>query len=396
MVFKKQILWLHKWLGLFSGIVILIVSLTGCIYVFQDELKLVVYPEKYFINHPAPETKSTIALSKLIAIAEKNLNPGEKISRVDIFPQKDRTWVFRATKTNKKAFFYADYFTYNKRVFINPYSGTVQQIENTKTEFFQIVLQLHMNLLLGKKYGHVIIGFSTLFFSLICISGFFLWWPKKWKPKNIKQHFSIKFSAKPKRLNYDLHNVLGFYVLPWALLFCFTGLVFAFPVFKKGVNNSLNTLDTKKKNPIVQLDSIPQKTTNTLDNGLYYVLSKHAQADQYSIRLQEEKSEPHDIQVRLDKNKTGNFYRYYFDQKSGQIDNMKTSANLQLGGQITSMNYDLHTGTFGGLTTKFLAFFAALICASLPVTGFIIWLNKSKKERKNNKLKKEAASTLFF
>lgn len=394
MVFKKQILWLHKWLGLFSGIVILIVSLTGCIYVFQDELKLIVYPEKYFITHPSPETKQTIALSKLIAVAEKNLSSGEKISRIDIFPQKDRTWAFRATKTNKKAFFYSDYFTYNKRVFINPYSGTVQQTENTKNEFFQIVLQLHMNLLLGKKYGHVIIGFSTVFFSLICISGLFLWWPKKWKPKNIKQHFTVKLSAKPKRLNYDLHNVLGFYVLPWALLFCFTGLVFAFPVFKKSVNNGFNAIDTKQEKTISEPDSIPQLTSNTLDNGLYYVLSKHSQADQYSIRLQEEKSEPHDIQVRLDQNKTGNFYRYSFNQENGQIDHVKTSENAQLGSKITGMNYDLHTGTFGGLATKFLAFFASLICASLPVTGFIIWLNKSKKERKNNQLKKESALPL--
>lgn len=381
---KKQILWLHKWLGLISGIVVLIVSLTGCIYVFQDELKLVAYPEKYFISNPAPQTQQTIALSKLIAIAEKNLNPEEKVSRVEVFPNKNRTWVFRATKTNKDAILYSDYFTYYKRVFINPYSGKVQSVENTKTEFFQVVLQLHMNLLLGKKLGHQIIAFSVLFFTIICISGLILWWPKKCKRKALKPNFTIKFNANRKRLNYDLHNVLGFYVLPLALLFCFTGLVFSFPSFKKAVTNSFNALDPKETVD-ANLAAIPQPTANILDNGLYYVLAKHPQADQYSIRLQKEELEPKDIQVRLKENKTSDFYRYYFNTKSGQLEEIKSSNNQQLGSKITSMNYDLHTGTIGGLATKFLAFFAALICASLTITGFIIWLNKTQKAKKKTK-----------
>lgn len=376
---KKKVIWLHKWLGLISGIVVLIVSLTGCIYVFQDELKLLVYPEKYYVNVPVTQQKQTIALSKLIAIAEENLNKGEKVTRIDVFPHKDRTWVFRAVKTNENAFLYSDYFVYHKRVFINPYSGKVQNVENSKSEFFQVVLQLHMNLLLGKKYGHTITSFSVLFFAIISISGIILWWPKKWKRKTLKQHFSIKLTAKRKRLNYDLHNVLGFYSLIFALLFAFTGLVFAFPSLKTIITTSFDALDKKENTVPKKLAFIPQKTENILDNALFYVLLKHQEADQFSVRLEKEKTESQGIQVRLEENKTSAFYWYYFNQKDGKLVKLKSSANLQLGSKITSMNYDLHTGSLGGLTTKILAFIASLICASLPITGFIIWLNKRKK-----------------
>ena len=41
----------------------------------------------------------------------------------------------------------------------------------------------------------------------------------------------------------------------------------------------------------------------------------------------------------------------------------------------------LHVGQIGGLTTKIIAFLASLICASLPITGFIIWWGKRKKSR---------------
>ena len=48
---------------------------------------------------------------------------------------------------------------------------------------------------------------------------------------------------------------------------------------------------------------------------------------------------------------------------------------------MNDMNYDLHVGQIGGLTTKIIAFLASLICASLPITGFIIWLGKRKKSK---------------
>ncbi|GGA78571.1 membrane protein [Flavobacterium palustre] len=377
MMFKKKILWLHKWLGLISGLVVLIVSLTGCLTVFQDELQLMTHPEKFFIEQPVESSSKPIALTQLIAIAQKQLNTGEKVSRVEVFPQKDRTWIFRAVKTNKDAFLYSDYFVYHKRVFVNPYTGKVLVVENTKMNFFQIVLQLHMNLLLGKNYGHFIVGFSTIFFAVLCLTGIVLWWPKKWKPKTIKNSFSIKFKASKKRFNYDLHNVLGFYSLLFALLFAFTGLMFAFPAFKKAISNQLNSLDNEEKE--VSLPFVPQKSATVLDNGLNYVLTKHSSADQLSIRLEKDVKEPQGIQVRIEKNRTGVFYWYYFDQLSGQLDKLKSSNNLQLGSRVASLNYDLHVGSIGGIYTKILAFFASLVCASLPITGFIIWWNKYKK-----------------
>jgi uncharacterized iron-regulated membrane protein len=43
------------------------------------------------------------------------------------------------------------------------------------------------------------------------------------------------------------------------------------------------------------------------------------------------------------------------------------------------MNYDIHVGAIGGLTGKIIAFIASLVCASLPVTGFLIWWGKRRK-----------------
>lgn len=383
---KKSVLWLHKWLGLLSGLVVFIVSLTGCIYVFYDDLKVVFYPEKYYIEEQSQHSLSAEALplSSLTDIAQQVLPKGEKVTRIDLYPAKNRTWIFRAVKTNEEALTYAGYFTYNKRVFIDPYTGKVQAIENSKTEFFQLVLQLHMNLLLGKKIGHTVVSVSTILFLILTITGLVLWWPKKWKIKTLKKGLSFDFSVKWKRLNYDLHNVLGFYSLLFALLLGFTGLLFSYPSLKEFYAEYFNKLSSDEGTADKHFNIIPQKSPVSLNNALVYTLAKHPSADIMSVRLKKNE-DLHDIQVRLLKNRTGDFVWYYFNKQDGQISKIKSSDETKVGDWLAGMNYDLHTGAFGGIFTKVLYFLASLVCASLPVTGFIIWLNKNKKTKKRRK-----------
>src|SRR5688572_4624294 len=66
------------------------------------------------------------------------------------------------------------------------------------------------------------------------ISGLILWWPKNKKAS--RQRFSIKWSARWRRKNYDLHNVLGFYSLGIALILALTGLVWGFEWFAKSAH----------------------------------------------------------------------------------------------------------------------------------------------------------------
>ena len=383
---KKSVLWLHKWLGLLSGLVVFIVSLTGCIYVFYDELKVVFYPEKYYVEEQSQHSLSAEALplSSLTDIAQQVLPKGEDITRIDLYPAKNRTWIFRAVKTNEEALTYVGYFTYNKRVFIDPYTGKVQAVENSKTEFFQLVLQLHMNLLLGKKIGHTVVSVSTILFLILTITGLILWWPKKWKIKTLKKGLSFEFSVKWKRLNYDLHNVLGFYSFLFALLLGFTGLLFSYPSLKEFYAESLNKLSSSEHTADKHFNIIPQKSPVSLNNALVYTLAKHPSADIMSVRLKKNE-DLHDIQVRSLKNRTGDFVWYYFNKQDGQISKIKSSDETKVGDWLAGMNYDIHTGAFGGIFTKVLYFLASLVCASLPVTGFIIWLNKNKKTKKRRK-----------
>jgi len=99
------------------------------------------------------------------------------------------------------------------------------------------MLSLH-RWLLGGDTGKLIVGICTLLFLFILITGIILWWPKT---KNILLHrLKIKSNGGWKRLNHDLHIVLGFYCAIFLFLFAFTGLAGSFSWFNKGIYKATN------------------------------------------------------------------------------------------------------------------------------------------------------------
>src|SRR5690606_36647497 len=106
-------------------------------------------------------------------------------------------------------------------------------------------------------------------------------------------------------------------------------------------------------------------------------------ADLLSLRFRKEEIAPIDIQVRFEKRKTHLFAWYYFDKDTGNLLMEYGHDTIKGGEKMRSLNFDLHVGSIGGMFTRILAFLISLICASLPVTGFIIWYNKHKKRKKS-------------
>ena len=72
-----------------------------------------------------------------------------------------------------------------------------------------------------------------------------------------------------------------------------------------------------------------------------------------------------------------------YDARTGVFQKAELYRDKLAGEKFLSMNYDLHVGAILGWPTKVLAFLASLVCASLPVTGFFIWWNRLKKNKKS-------------
>ena len=109
MKFKKVVRFLHLWLGLVSGLFVFLIAVSGCLYVFVDELKPIVYRERLFVK---PENKEKLPLTQLLIIAQHTLGKDKIITRVEIANSPDRSVTFRSQKNNPNGLTHWDYFEY--------------------------------------------------------------------------------------------------------------------------------------------------------------------------------------------------------------------------------------------------------------------------------------------
>lgn len=385
MTLKKIILKIHLYLGLGSGFIIFILGITGCIYVFDEELRPLVYHSNYYTDTTKAEKKS---LSELLQIAQDSIGKEKPINGITIRNEKEATLLFYTSKEieNKNAFWYWDTTAYNYTIYMNPYTGKIQKIQNNTTEFFQVILFLHWSLLLTNSIGKPIVGIAVIIFIISLITGLILWWPKNKAAAKQRYWFRWKNSTQWKRKNYDLHNILGFYVMLFALVIAFTGLVWAFKWFDNSVKwiaNGGQTIEKKKEDILSDLSK--KNGQNSLDKIYTTVQLAYPKAENYMFYMPEDSLQTQAVYI----DNGGNFdlVGTQYDQYTGELLQKKTFSDKNNGEKLRSLNYAIHSGAILGLPGKILAFFASLICASLPVTGFYIWWGRKYKKKKNREIK---------
>lgn len=384
--FRKIAYQLHLWLGLTSGLIVVIMAATGCILAFEEELKHIVHPNRYFVENIG---RKKLSLSELTEKAEKALPEGLKVKRVIIPSDPSRTYVFRTLKMDDEAWTYWGTYLYYYRIYVDPYTGKVQEVEDAKKDFFEIVLDLHRRLLLGEKIGKTITGYSTWVLVIILFSGLVIWYPRKMSKSMLKGMFFIKISANWKRINYDVHNVLGFYSVIPLLLISYSALIWSFEDVDKWVKNTLNGDTPTEKKAKSTIPSEEFSNRNNILNLIGNTMNKGLK-DKKSALINFPRSEEGTYYAELTYD--GRQYRneqFNFDQYSGDILKSQSykNKNIGYGTALRERNYDLHTGSILGMISRIIYFLAAIIATSLPITGFIIYLNRKKKKPKHKKNK---------
>ena len=76
--------------------------------------------------------------------------------------------------------------------------------------------------------------------------------------------------------------------------------------------------------------------------------------------------------------------RYTFNIENGEFTETSLYQHQDESGKIRGWIYSVHVGSWGGITTRILAFLAALIGTMLPLTGYYLWIRKIVNKRKRN------------
>lgn len=382
---KKWSAKLHLWFGLSVGLIVFIVSLTGTLYVFKDEIQNSLRKEAIYVNETTITPLSINVLKEKITL---EINEKYPVSAIEIPLDKNKSYKFSYYEKNKKGWNYFDEIKINKLVYVNQYTGEILAVYDEKYDFFNIVKYIHWSLLLNSTWGPYVVGIPVVLFIIMLITGIILWWPHNKKARKGRFWFNWNNVKTWKRKNYDLHNVLGFYASFVALLMSITGIYFTYPYVKNVFNFALSgSLELPKEREIKSPDSLLAKNTSVFDLSAQETRKRYSSSSSFRISLNGKNKKGKELKniPVLVYRKEGRFSernQIVFDKYSGKLLSDKPHRQLNNAEKYANANYDIHTGSYFGLFGKIIWFIAGLICTSLPVTGFLVWWGKRKKQGK--------------
>ncbi len=370
MTFKKAIRKIHLWLGLVSGPVVFLVAITGSLYAFQEEIQDLTQPYRWV----EPQDEPILPPSEMKAIALEEL-PGHHVHSVK----------YGSRERSVAVIFFEPDPEFFQAVFINPYSGKVLKTKDLTAGFFHFILQGHYYLWLPEDIGQTVVASATLVFLVIVTSGLILWWPATRGAFRQRSRFKWKPWTKWRKKVYDLHNILGFYILLFALIFAITGLVWGFQWFEDAVYKAAGG------DKSLTFERPPSDTTQALaetaaippvDHIWQRMEKQNPEAAYIDVHFPTGKSSSIYMEIRKDE---GTFWRSdyrFFDQYTLEelsIDQVWARfENASVADKLLRMNYDIHVGAILGFPGKVLACLVSLVIASLPVTGFLVWYGRRR------------------
>lgn len=377
----KYVMWIiHLWLGLLSSIVVFVMCLSGCLYSFKNQIIDFSNRDKVYISSTSRQVRTPDQ------IQTEFLKQNKVVTSLLIPDDAGRSYVIGYKENNV-----------DKSTYYNQYTGqALGQADVGSGKFFDVVLDIHRNLMMG-NVGRQILGAGVLMFCVLLISGLILWLPKKLK--FLKQGLTVMFKAKFQRVNYDLHNTLGFYTFLMLFFIAVTGLYVTYPWVKNGLIVSLGgtSIDNISKDTDSGDDAFgglledmlekQDEKKNLKDSESASIDKILKLADQHlpyravtSIELPN-KDNPRYVVIKTN---TQNFLgmmlpdEVTFD-KTGTFKTKELFSDKPLNKQFTSLAKPLHTGEIMGLPSIILYFIVSLIGCSLPITGFLIWWHRFRK-----------------
>ncbi|NIT55408.1 MAG: hypothetical protein GWN00_03975 [Aliifodinibius sp.] len=358
---KRFLLSIHKWLGLFAGIFILIMGLTGSIIVFDDEIE-------HFIHHDVihqPDSNEPVSLDQAYkSIIEKH--PNRDVRFTHIPEQANRAIEAEIRQPDNRRYLY-----------IHPVNGKILRDLDSYNTFSYWMLKLHYTLHSG-FWGEVIVLIAGFMFICSIITGFWFYRNALWRV--------LTFKIRPrfrdlKSCSSELHRTLGIWSLIFNFIVALTGIV---------IISIIVMTNAKKEGPDPMPD--PPAVETSIDALMVQAQQTYPGFDPSYIGMPRQP----DGQITLYGHTNTDWSIHYkfsnyvqFDPDTGTQTNSFFIKNQPVSTHLLSFTYPLHFGNWGGISIKILYCLFGLTPALLSITGFIIWQKRNKHKRKLKKERKQ-------
>lgn len=357
----KLIKKLHLWLSVPFGLVIFITCFSGAMLVFEKEITAAIYRELYTVEQVG---EKALPLEQLAEIVSLTLDEGVEVTGITVFDSAEKAYQVKLSKPKHAS------------VYVDQYTGEVKG-SYKRLPFFATMFRLHRWLMdptpnVGVFVGKTIVGISTLVFVVILITGLVVWFPRS--KKMLCNRLTIKLDKGWRRFWYDLHVAGGFYALVVLLAMALTGLTWSFPWYRTAF---YNVFGVDMQRSVAQNDMHNKREDK--DRADRFASWQLAFDNVKMLRPEASKMTVAKGEVSVTVDGWGNQRasdKYKFSEQTGEIVSEQLYVDSSRANKLRGWIYSVHVGSFGGIATRVIAFLAALFGASLPLTGYYLWIRR--------------------
>jgi uncharacterized iron-regulated membrane protein len=375
---RKIIFWIHLPVGVIAGIVILIMCVTGVLLSFEKQIISWADTRGYRSAPPSADARH-LPVETLVAKARETRggDPTTVTLKADVAAPAEVAFGREAT------------------LFLNPYSGQVLGEGATGVRsFFRTMTDWHR--WLGAKgdnrnVARAITGACNLGFLFLVASGFYLWWPRNWNLKALKNQLWFRRGLPAKARDFNWHNVIGFWTAVPLFIVVLSATVISYTWASNLVYHVVGETPPAPR-PANQQPARPnnnepsaQAVTN-IDAA--WSIAKGQVSDWRSITLQLPTSASAPLTFNIDSGTGGQPQKrgqLVLDRSTGAVTRWEPFSSFTRGRQLRSILRFAHTGEVAGIPGQFIAGIVSLGGAVLVFTGiglairrFYAWFSKQR------------------
>lgn len=221
---RKVLFQVHWIVGITAGIVLALVGATGGLLSFEQEIVASLARESREVEPAGRAPLSAAELLTRVAAEQQD----KRIVALSIAREPSQT--VRMTLAPRE------------QRYVDPYTGALLAPTSSGAEtFFRNVRGLHRWLMLGelgdRDIGRQIVGACTMLLIFMALTGLYLRWPRGPAARRWKTWLIPDFRLGGRAFLWNLHSVIGTWVLPVYLIIALTGLQWSYEWYRDGLYN---------------------------------------------------------------------------------------------------------------------------------------------------------------
>ena len=352
---KKRLFTIHSISGLFAGVFILLLSLSGALLVFRDALDIFQKP----ILIPNKMAQKVLTVDSCYQLVQKKY-PHAVISSCAVAENENDAFSFTVYDSSYQQ------GTKALQLFLHPNTGEILKSrggsEDISNNFMSWLSAFHSSFHAGKT-GEWLLGFFAIVFLLSIVTGIILY------RKNIVAVLFFKRTIWKKN---NLHQIVGTWALLFNLMIGVTGFWMQRYVFKKEFYTVSTWVNTIKPSPKLFFNfdsayaSVQKTNPDFTGYVIYFAQSKKGKTAIYG-------SNKTNAYIHSKK-----FADVIFLDSTGAIAKTRFINEINAADRYDIINSQLHMAKYGGTTIKIIYGLFGLSSALLSITGFVLWLKRRK------------------